>query len=50
MNPQDQPQDINLQEQGIDPIEDNSLPAEQIIAEQTSQDTGQNANTPRFIP
>jgi hypothetical protein len=48
--PQPDPQEINLQERAIETLTDDSLPAAQIIEEQSNDADATRNNAPRFIP
>lgn len=48
--PQADPQEVNLQERDVQALSDQSLPAAQVIEEQTDDVDAARNNTPRFIP
>ena len=50
MDPQPEPQEINLQERDVETITDNSLPAAQIIEDQNDEADASRNNSPRFLP
>ncbi len=53
MNPSSQPnelQEVHLQEADLKTLNDTSLPAEQIIAEQAQDQDAETPLTPRFVP
>jgi hypothetical protein len=48
--PQPEPQEINLQERALETLTDNSLPAAQVIEEQTNDADAARNSVPRFVP
>ncbi len=53
MNPSSQPnelQEVHLQEADLKVLNDTSLPAEQILAEQTQDQDAEEPLAPRFVP
>jgi hypothetical protein len=53
MNPLSQPnelQEVHLQEADLKMLNDTSLPAEQILAEQTRDQDAEEPRAPRFVP
>ncbi len=53
MNPSSQPnelQEVHLQEADLKALNDTSLPAEQILAEQNQDQGVETPLTPRFVP
>jgi hypothetical protein len=48
--PQVEPQEINLQERGVETLTDHSLPATQVIEEQNNDADAAQNNAPSFIP
>ncbi|NOT06068.1 MAG: hypothetical protein HOP27_15855 [Anaerolineales bacterium] len=48
MNPEPEPQEVNLQERSVETLTDNSLPAAQIIEDQN--DEAELNSAPRYLP
>ena len=53
MNPSSQPnelQEVHLQEADLKTLNDTSLPADQVIAEQSQSQDAEEPRAPRFVP